>query len=278
MNSLFINLSDPVIFQSFGGEESWSKVEFPAGSVALKEGDESQDFYYIFSGLVKVTKSIKDGEQTQKLLATLGVGDFFGEGALLSDKTRGATVTALQPTILLKLSQAKFEALVTKDPQAAVGIILGIVRVLNVRLQGMNERLVALERVLHLIREYSGNTAELIPLIFKELAPVTHHGFLGLLSLDGQLKWATASVTSEQMKAWSQALPVLMTEFAAPSSPGSFISSASPSVKKDSELYLAVRNLKGELRSVLCATICSECEERDLHLLLTVAEQIGNLL
>lgn len=278
MNSLFVNLNDPVIFQSFGGEEYWSKVEFPAGGAVLSEGEESQDFYYIFSGLVKVTKSIKDSAQTQKHLVTLGVGEFFGEGALLSDKNRGATVSALEPTVLLKLPQPKFEALVTKDPQAAVGIILGIVRVLNVRLQGMNERLVALERVLHLIREYSGDTAELIPLIFKELAPVSHHGFLGLLTVDGQLKWSTALVTSEQMTLWNQDLPVLLKEFEAPSSPGSFIGSASPSVKKDANLYLAVRNGKEELRAVLCATLCSECEERDLHLLLTVAEQIGNLL
>ena len=270
MNSLFINLTDPVIFQSFGGEEHWSRMDFPAGAVILKEGEESQDFYFIFSGLVKVTKSIKDAEQSQKHLATLGAGDFFGEGALLSDKMRGATVTALEPTVLLKLPQAKFEALVTKDPQAAVAIILGIVRVLNVRLQGMDERLVALERVLHLIREYSGNTAELVPLIFKELVPVTHHGFLGMLSTDGQLKWTTASVTAEQIKAWSEALPTLANAFATPSAPSS--------IRKDNELFLAVRNLRGELRAVLCATLCSECEERDLQLLLTVAEQIGDLV
>lgn len=270
MTSLFINMTDPVIFQSFGGDEYWSKVDVPAGSFVVKEGEESQDFYYIFSGAVKVTKSINDGGQTQKLLATLGVGDFFGEGALLSDKSRGASVLALTPTVLLKLPQSKFEALVTKDPQAAVGIILGIVRVLNSRLQNMDERLVALERVTHLIREHGGNTAELIPLIFKELAPVTHHGVLALFSVDAQLKWSTPSTTPEQMNAWNLEVPALLEQFKVVGAPESF--------KKDSHIYLAIRTLQGEFHGVMCAELCGECEERDLHLLLTVAEQIGNLV
>jgi len=269
-SSLFINLNDPVLFQSFGGDEYWSKVDVPAGGFVVKEGEETQDFYYIFSGSVKVTKSLTDAEQTQKHLATLGAGEFFGEGALLSDKTRGASILALAPTVLLKLPQSKFEALVTKDPQAAVGIILGIVRVLNARLQLMDERLVALERVTHLIREHGGNTAELIPLIFKELAPVTHHGALALFSGDAQLKWCTASAAPEQINAWSLAVPPLVNELKAAGAPESF--------RKDSHIYLAVRSLQGEFRGVMCAELCAECEERDLHLLLTVAEQMGNLV
>ncbi|MFA6024473.1 MAG: cyclic nucleotide-binding domain-containing protein [Candidatus Gracilibacteria bacterium] len=128
MSSPFINLTDPVVFQSFGGDEYWTKVDFPAGSTILKEGEDSQDFFYIFSGSVEITTAMK-------LLATLGAGDFFGEAALLSDKERNATVTAVSDTVVLKLSQPKFEALVLKDAQAAVGILLGIVKVLNGRLQ-----------------------------------------------------------------------------------------------------------------------------------------------
>lgn len=274
-NSLFINLNDPVVFQSFGGDESWAKLDVPVGNFVVKEGEESQDFYYIFSGSVKVTKTVGGAGAVQKHLATLGAGDFFGEGALLSDKGRGASVQALAPTVLLKLSQAKFENLVVKDPQAAVGIILGIVRVLNARLQNMDERLVALEHVAHLIREHGGNTAELIPLIFNELAPVTHHGALGLFSAaqpgtDAQLKWVTPSSSQEQINIWSLAIPQIVTDFAVAQAPASF--------RKETHVYFAIRTLQGDFRGVLCAELCDECEERDLRLLLTVAEQIGNLV
>lgn len=268
--SLFIDLTDPVIFQSFGGEEYWGKVEVPAGGFILKEGEESNDFYTIFSGSVKIVKSMKDSEHTQKYLATLGAGDFFGEGALLSDKSRNASVLALENTVLLKLSQEKFEQLVLKDPQAAVGIILGIVRVLNARLQSMDDRLVALEHVAHLSHKAHGNSAELIPLILKEITPVTHHGAFGFYSVDGQLRWSTAAATTEQLKVWGDNLSVVVSQLSAENSPAS--------LEKDGQVYIPIHDLDGKLRGVLAVQFCTQCQDRDLYLLLTVAEQIGNLV
>lgn len=270
MSSLFINLTDPVIYQSFGGDEYWTKESFSAGAAILKEGDDSQDFYYIFSGLVKINKSLKDGEQTQKHLATLGVGDFFGEGALLSDKMRGATVEALQDTVLLKLSLPKFEGLVIKDPQAAVGIILGIVKVMNGRLQTMNERLVMLEHVSALTRKLQGNTAQVLPSILKEVEAVLHHRTVVLFAPGGAVKYATPSLTPEQLSAATASLSKVLTACAQPNAELSFI--------EGTELYIAVRNLQGELKGVLATEVCPRCQEEDMHLLLTVAEQIGNLV
>lgn len=141
----FIDLTDPVIFQTFGGEEHWEKVDVPAGSVILKEGEESNDFYYIFSGGVTVVKALKMQAGVQEHLANLGAGDFFGEGALLSEKGRSATVTATTDCVLLKLSHENFDKLVLEDAQAAVGLVLGIVKVLNARLQATNEKLASVK-------------------------------------------------------------------------------------------------------------------------------------
>jgi CRP-like cAMP-binding protein len=270
MTSLFINLTDPVIFQSFGGDEYWTTENVAAGSSILKEGDDSEDFYYIFSGLVKITKSIKDEGGTQKHLATLGAGDFFGEGALLSDKGRGATVEAVEDSKLLKLSQAKFEALVTKDPQAAVGIILGIVKVLNARLQGMNERLVMLEHVTDLTRKLKGNLAEVLPSVLKELEVVLHHKMLLLFSAKGEVRYTTSTISPDALQAFSASVQNLLTQFAQPNAPLSLI--------EGEHLYAAVHNLQGELKGMLACQVCAECQDADLKLFLTVAEQIGNLL
>jgi CRP-like cAMP-binding protein len=270
MNSLFINLTDPVVFQSFGGAEFWTAVTFPAGSSILKEGEESVDFYYIFSGLVKINKSIKDEDQTQKHLATLSAGDFFGEGALLSDKGRSASAEAVEETKLLKLSQGKFEELVGKNPQAAIGIIFGIVRVLNARLQSMNERLVMFEHVSDLTRKLKGDLAKVLPSILKELETVLHHGTVVLFSKKGEVRYTTSNVTFEQLQAFSAPIPNLLTRFGELTAPVSCI--------ENEHVYTAVRNLQGELKGVLSCQVCSACQEEDVKLFLSVAEQIGNLV
>ena len=115
----------------------------PAGTAILREGEGTEDFYYIFSGAVTVVKAVKGKTGLQEHLANLNTGDFFGEGALLSDKDRGATVTATTDCVLLKLSEENFNKLVLEDAKAAVGLVLGIVKVLNARLQATNEKLAA---------------------------------------------------------------------------------------------------------------------------------------
>lgn len=270
VNRLFINLADPVLFQSFGGEEAWTKVNAPAGSTIFAEGESSQDFYYIFSGSVSVDKSLKDEAHSQKHLATLGEGDFFGEGALLSDKTRAATVTAVSETVLLKLSQRNFESLVVKDPQAAVGIILGIVKVLNARLQDTNERLVVLHHVAQLVRSHQGDSHAVLEAIFKELEGVTHHGMLALFGADGVVQLQTEATDQAFMDSLMQGLPGVASSLARPEAPESFVDG--------NRLYVGVRNLQGQVVATLGAQICAGCQEQDAHLLLTIAEQMGHLV
>jgi predicted MFS family arabinose efflux permease len=73
----------------------------PAGTVVVREGEESDRFLVISSGSVRVTQ----GEQ---VLRTEDVGDYFGEIGLLRDVPRTATVTAVEDTDLLSLSRADF--------------------------------------------------------------------------------------------------------------------------------------------------------------------------
>jgi MFS family permease len=72
-----------------------------AGTVVLREGEESDRFLVIRSGSVRVT-------QGAQVLRTEEVGDYFGEIGLLRDVPRTATVTAVEDTDLLSLSRADF--------------------------------------------------------------------------------------------------------------------------------------------------------------------------
>lgn len=73
----------------------------PAGAAVLREGEESDRFLIITSGLVEVT-------QGTRVLRTEGPGEFVGEIGLLRDVPRTATVTAVEDSQFLVLSRADF--------------------------------------------------------------------------------------------------------------------------------------------------------------------------
>lgn len=86
---------------------------FNRGERIFAEGDEGEDFFIVFSGRVLITQ--KDGDH-QRVLAILSDGDYFGEEALLNNRPRSASVTALEKTILLSLNRENFEAVLANFP------------------------------------------------------------------------------------------------------------------------------------------------------------------
>ncbi len=77
------------------------RVSVDAETEIVIQGEIADRFYVIKEGTVQVTK---DG----KLLATLGRDDYFGEIALLRDRPRTATVTAVTDLSLLALDRRHF--------------------------------------------------------------------------------------------------------------------------------------------------------------------------
>jgi CRP-like cAMP-binding protein len=82
-----------------------TEVRYGAGDVLVSEGEESDLFYVIESGLVEVTKTDVLGE---RVLRTEGPGEYFGEIGLLRDVPRTATITALEETVVLSLTRDHF--------------------------------------------------------------------------------------------------------------------------------------------------------------------------
>lgn len=270
IKNLFIDLTDPVVFQTFGGEQAWTRVFAPKGSTVFKEGDQGQDFFFVFSGTLKVDKSIKDRGETQKRIAVLTTGDFFGEGALLSNKVRAATVTAETDAVLLKLSQSSFEHLIVTDPHAAVGIILGIVKVVNARLQETNERLVLLHNVSQLVRESNGSSELALKKIVQELQAVTHYGKALVIGVDGMYKAATEGLTPDELNNIMVGFQKVLPLFSAPDASASYVDG--------DYLYTGVRGMDSKLSAVLVVQVSSDCLEPETRMMLTVAEQISHLV
>ena len=88
-------------------------VSFKAGEKVIKQGDEGDYFYIIKEGRCLVTRATPANPNGVKL-ATLSVGDSFGEEALISDAKRNATITMLTEGHLMRLKKDDFNTLLNE--------------------------------------------------------------------------------------------------------------------------------------------------------------------
>ena len=75
---------------------------FSAGEMVIREGDSGRSVYVILDGRVKVFT--RDNGDNELELATLGVGQFFGEMSFVSGKPRSSSVAALELSVVVELS------------------------------------------------------------------------------------------------------------------------------------------------------------------------------
>ncbi|HWG76736.1 MAG TPA: cyclic nucleotide-binding domain-containing protein, partial [Steroidobacteraceae bacterium] len=84
-----------------------------AGETIIQQGDEGDYFYAIVSGRCVVTRETPLNRTGLKL-AELGVGDTFGEEALISEAKRNATVTMATEGVLMRLNKDSFRELLNE--------------------------------------------------------------------------------------------------------------------------------------------------------------------
>ncbi len=88
-------------------------VNFKPGDKIIEQDDDGDYFYIIKDGRCLVTRSTPANPKGVKL-ATLSVGDSFGEEALISDSKRNATVTMLTEGSLMRLGKEDFNSLLNE--------------------------------------------------------------------------------------------------------------------------------------------------------------------
>src|SRR5438874_1203583 len=84
-----------------------------AGEVVIKQGDEGDYFYIIVNGKCAVTRETPLSRDGIKL-AELGVGDSFGEEALIAEAKRNATITMMTDGVLMRLNKQDFRELMNE--------------------------------------------------------------------------------------------------------------------------------------------------------------------
>ncbi len=88
-------------------------THFKPGELVIKQDEPGDYFYIIQEGRCLVTRSTPANPKGVKL-ATLSVGDSFGEEALISDSKRNATVTMLTEGSLMRLNKEDFNSLLNE--------------------------------------------------------------------------------------------------------------------------------------------------------------------
>ena len=117
------------LFHGLGDDElaaiaaELDEVPFPKDAVVFQQGGKADSFYLIYGGTVRIVRTQNKKEYQ---LARLVREDYFGEMALIANRPRSATATALTDTSLLVLSRADFEKLFKKHPQAGLNLAVAI--------------------------------------------------------------------------------------------------------------------------------------------------------
>ena len=135
----------------------FKRVEFNAGDVIIKEGEEGDTVYIIDRGLVEVSMSItlaggiwdEESGAIEKVLVKLGPGAMFGEMAFIyDDDQRSATIVALEDCSLLETTSRDFQEFAEQDLASAYRIILNIAKIIADRLRRSNADMKKLTTVL----------------------------------------------------------------------------------------------------------------------------------
>ena len=133
---LFGGLSEEEVamIRPFLKEEHYEK-----GEEIVKEGGQGDRLYFIYEGSVEILKGIDThrGPAVQRI-ATLEVGDTFGEMELLDVQPCIVTVRALEPTSVLTLSNMDLYRLSKKNLKTYTMIIMNLARAISRRLRTMD--------------------------------------------------------------------------------------------------------------------------------------------
>jgi CRP-like cAMP-binding protein len=134
------NWSDDLSFQEIQTVAKFAEVYKATLGTCFQEGARDAYMCVILEGTCDVLK--RDGDNTPKVITTMGPGKTFGEMSLIDGEPRSASVRVTKDAILLVITQDNFNGLVNEVPRFGVKLLLKIARGLSQRLRQVTGRLV----------------------------------------------------------------------------------------------------------------------------------------
>jgi CRP/FNR family cyclic AMP-dependent transcriptional regulator len=92
-------------------------VSFKTNQVVYSQGDEADSVFYVHAGKVKVVVLSEQGKEA--VISIAGPGAFFGEGCLVGQTRRLATVTAMSDCSIARIAVADIIRVIHDEPAFA---------------------------------------------------------------------------------------------------------------------------------------------------------------
>jgi CRP/FNR family transcriptional regulator, cyclic AMP receptor protein len=127
---LFGALSDDVL-RHFSAALTVQVIE--TGITLFREGEDGREMFVVLQGELEILKRSHRG--TDARVALLGPGDWVGDMSIVDIQPRSATVRALAPTRLLRVTAADLDNVYRNDLKAYSIVILNLARELSRRLR-----------------------------------------------------------------------------------------------------------------------------------------------
>jgi CRP-like cAMP-binding protein len=108
----------------------------PFGTVFLK-GSHGDALFMVLEGELRARVMVAGRETT---LATMGVGECFGELAIVDQGPRSADVIANQPSVLIKVSEQAMQKMFAEAPALAAPFMFALTRVISQRVRVLTKR------------------------------------------------------------------------------------------------------------------------------------------
>ncbi|WP_437937069.1 cyclic nucleotide-binding domain-containing protein [Sorangium sp. So ce341] len=145
---LFGGLGDHVLQ---GLADTLELLELQPGAVAFREGDSGREMFVLLAGEMEVLKRSK--RDVEARVAVLGPSDWFGEMSILDVMPRSATVRAIAPSRLMRVTAHDLDALYRRDLKSYTLLVLNIAREMSRRLRVADSLLA--ELVANMLDEYT---------------------------------------------------------------------------------------------------------------------------
>ncbi|MBA3066377.1 cyclic nucleotide-binding domain-containing protein [bacterium] len=137
------------IFEEFSDDDlrfvvkAGKKIFVSGGSMVFSENVEGRNFYIVLSGKIKISQRTGvAGANSEKYLATMHRGEFFGEMALLKEMKRSAGAQALTDSVLFKIDKSHLEQILVEHKDIAIKLYRAFISAFIERLLISNQALI----------------------------------------------------------------------------------------------------------------------------------------
>jgi CRP-like cAMP-binding protein len=132
--------------EDFPEGSAWRRRRFTAQEIIVRQGEQDTHIYLVETGSLRVAGQVEtdDGRRIRPGLCDLGPGDFFGELCLFDNAPRSATVTGVEPGLLIEIDANHLNQWMDRHPALGLSTLREFYGTLIDRLRKTNRRVESL--------------------------------------------------------------------------------------------------------------------------------------